>query len=228
MIRPQLRTMALKVIAGLLLIASPAVSSAQVVYHNGLPDNSGGLPITTPWSTANDFTLSQATTLQSMNWYALILGSKGPSPVSANYYWKIFKDDGGRPGVEVAGNLVAGSSGSLVSQYGCCEPLPWEYQAYSFTAYLGNTSLGAGTYWMAIGNFSATYGNTYYWANSQHGYGNESKRQEEGGWRTYPNEGAFTIYGSSETSTVPEPASIALLITGLSGVGFMRRRKKSS
>ena len=223
--------------AALLFVAIPATASAQVLYDNGAPNNSGtamqnnwttgGAPIGMGWSTANDFTLGQTSTLGYLNWYALFLGENGPSPVSASYYWQILSNDAGRPGSVIAGGNV--NTQGVETNFGCCYPLPFEYQSYRFYSSLGNLTLGAGTYWLAIGNFTSNWGSEggaqYFWSNSLDGYGNETKRWDNGTWKTIEVEGSFSLHGTSNTSTVPEPASLALLATGLGGLGFFRRRK---
>jgi hypothetical protein len=207
----------------------PQTGASQVVYSNGSPDNLGGLRVNGGFVSANDFHVGAPTTLTSFDWYSLRVGNAGPLNTTDNFSWTIFSDAAGQPGSALGGASVTGATGTRTAFY-CCGTSHL-YQTYSFSGIgLGGLSLGAGTYWLAIGNFAETLPGLTgvnaraYWASSSGFSGDESYTFNGGSWTEVPMEGAFTIYG---TQAVPEPGSLALLALGLVALVPTFRRKLS-
>jgi hypothetical protein len=80
-------------------------------------------------------------------------------------------------------------------------------------------TLNAGTYWINLENASVPSGDPVYWDENS---GPASASENSVG--SIPSE-AFTVNGTQNTGTVPEPSSILLLGSGIVGLaGVMRRR----
>lgn len=218
----RIRTLALVAIVALAVL--PSWASAQVVYDNGVPDNSDGLPVTALAYFADDFTLGTSATLNSFTWYALDLRQDGAATRTASFSWWILSDAGGRPGAVVASGDAVGVTGDKTSYY-CCGS-QFVYTDYVYTANIGSVPLGSGAYWLSIGNFADDQRYGAYWATSTQTGGNSYYSTDFGATYNrylYPKDLAFSL--SADVVSTPEPASVALLATGLVGVVAIRRRK---
>ncbi|CAN5359420.1 hypothetical protein BH09GEM1_BH09GEM1_30690 [soil metagenome] len=200
------------------LAATPNVVAGAQVWDNGVPNNANGYSINNIYGTANDFTLSSTTALGAFNWWALT-GERAPT-VTASYRIDLASNGtGGYPGA-VFKSFIFGSATGTITGYGCCG-----LAAYAFSADLGGYSLGAGTYWANILNYSDGTVNSY-WATSSGGTSPSGAPQRLGNSADAYGEGAFNISASGAVVATPEPASVALLATGLIGLAGMARSRK--
>jgi len=220
--------------AGLVSLAGAA--SAQVVYNN--PYNFGGTGGDCSFNTncagvfgrgdefaAQAFTLTQATVITGAAWTELD-GGTGPttSPSSAN--WGFIKADGagGLPGtILAAGSDNITSVNFLGSDYG----LNVNQEVFG----IGSLYLLPGTYYLAIQAVSPAFGvylgqgvNQTGAAETNDGGVTWSSGYENGAYGAELGGVAVELFGS----TVPEPASWAVMLIGLGGIGVaMRRRAKA-
>lgn len=103
--------------------------------------------------------------------------------------------------------------------------------AYGFnvceeTASFNGPALQAGTYWLNLQNASVPSGNSVYWDENS-GAGCQSpgcpSLASESAVGTIPSE-SFTILGNISTGTMPEPATILLLGTGVFALAGLGRK----
>jgi hypothetical protein len=102
----------------------------------------------------------------------------------------------------------------------------FNYDVCTETAHFNGPSLNNGTYYLNLDNAVSTDGNPVYWdENSGIGCHSPGCPSLAGsGTGTDPSE-AFSILGTPEGGTTPEPGSLALFASGVIGVGAIVRRK---
>lgn len=203
--------------AATLLAAAPAVASAQVVYDNGSPNGVSGNEMT-EWIQAEDFTLGATTDIGGIRFWD-VQGSPG---YGGSISWFIFGNAGGVPGA----TLFQGIATPTRTAQGTGVNGMARFQN-DFAVML---SLGPGTYWLGLHNgpTTTTTRQEFYWETTN-GNATATGREDQtpfgdNGWSSNGQEHAFQLMGTQ--TTVPEPATVVLMATGLVGIGAAARRRQ--
>ena len=128
------------------IMALPA--QAQVVYNNGGPDGQNGIALTGQYTPADNFTLSSTTNFDAVRFWNVNYGG-----ATAGYDWYLYSDASGTPGLLISSGFAAAVQ--TAQGAGCCGTKPLQNDIS-----IGTQSLGAGSYWLALHDFSGTAG---YW-----------------------------------------------------------------
>lgn len=155
-------------------------------------------------STVDDFTLASSTPITGINWWGVSNGGGN------SFTFTFFANNSGVPGT-VLGTGTGTFSETVIN------PSLSSYSADLSTPF---NAAGGTTYWLLI--FNAAPDAAWAWGDAApDGNGSlQALNVEPVSWGAFPVDRAFEL-----TTDVAEPATLALLGTGLLGLGFARRRK---
>jgi hypothetical protein len=191
-------------------------ASAQVLYSNGpVNGETDAFTINFGFAVSDTFTLSQSSQVTGLSFNTWIfpgdvLDSVGISITS--------QEDGGTVYFNQQVNTTQGTCFDNSLGFTVCQ------ETASFNA--GN--LAGGTYWLNLQNAVVNTGDPAFWDENS-GVGCNSpgcpSLASDSTIGTIPSE-SFTVLGTtSGTSSVPEPGSLALVASGVLGLGGILRRK---
>lgn len=184
-------------------------SNATIVFDNGLPDTRNGYSVHGSSSTSDDFSTDVASTIKSVGFY--FQNYSGITGWDQNISYEISSNEAGAVGTSLASgtgkNLTA-----VESDYAWCCGGGNAWLVNFDLASDFNTSAGT-KYWLTLSGAGGPASSAW-WVTTAPELGSVGESF------------AFYLSGTSVSSEVPEPATVALMGLGL--FGFVASRRKSA
>lgn len=201
----------------LLAVLAAMPATAQTLYENGpINGQTDAWTINFGFVVSDSFTISTGpSTITGFSFGAWLFAGDTLDSVEINISSEPY---GGTQYFDQQVNVTA--SGCFLNQYG--------FNVCNETAAFNGPTLNNGTYWVNLLNGVTADGNPVYWDENSgigcHSEGCPSQACEAGCLGTMPSE-AFTVLGTNNGSSVPEPSSFVLFGSSAVALGSFFRRK---
>lgn len=210
----------------LLVFQKALALSAAVIYDGGGPNGADGTNLSS-FVAAQQFTLTNAATLQGLMFFGSANINNVPSQFGGTIGFRILLDNAGAPG---AGQALGSDSTVQLINNGTQNLGTDEYR---FLVNLGSIPLGNGTYWLALHEGTmgtASDGTTISWKITGSAPAGAAFRlatpQLDGlaGYRPGPFKLALQLLDAPAYNAVPEPSTWVLMLSA-GGFLLLRRRR---
>jgi hypothetical protein len=205
-------------IAAAAVLIGASSTAAAVLYDNGGLNgevgnwNIGGAGAL--YAVSDSFTLAKASTMTGVDFGVWTV----PSDVVSTVQWGIA--DASDP-LGAGGFLYSGTA-TVMNGAASLNSLTWSISTDSFET--GPINLGAGVYYLVLQNAVATNNDPVYWDETDGKSAAYSSAIGNLATKLVTGSEAFQILGMQDSSGTPEPASWALMLVGVAGIGAALRR----
>jgi hypothetical protein len=206
------------------LLATATPSAAQIVHNNGAPNGQAGFDIFNDFRAADDFTVTGSLGFDLIRFWGLLPAGSTYAPT---IFWQILTDAGGVPGSSAV------ASGSVLAQSTLRTALPVGFDSWQFDLAIGPQILGPGIFWLALhdGAIGDITDSSLLWEVTGSQIGSQfavdfiPANDWTGNWG---GDLAFQLESTPQITATPEPATMALVGTGLFGLAAARRRRRKA
>lgn len=204
--------------AALVLSVATRASTQTVAYNNGGPNGVSGGEMSN-YVRADDFVFGSTSTFNQIRFWDDEISSEPPGYSGHGFTWWIFSTtpDPHHVSGQMPGSILyTGTATPTRDDQG---PIVGGAERYQNDLFIESLTLGPGTYWLGLNEGTNFNYDFIYWetTNPDGTYYSYFSQGGTNNWQ-FNNDGTYAFELLDNTSSVPEPASMTLLATGLIGV----------